>query len=78
MSKTNKNILFYKKWDETTAKAWLAKIFDTYDVNKDGFLERSEINDWRKKTTHPKFYQPFESDEGTPESSAAVPSAPIN
>jgi len=63
MSKTNKNALFYQKWNEETAKTYLKKIFDTYDVNKDGALERSEINDWRKKTTHPKDYQPFESDQ---------------
>jgi len=63
MSKTNKNILFYQKWDEETAKQWLKKIFDTYDVNKDGVLERSEINDWRQKTTHPKYYAPFASDD---------------
>lgn len=65
-AKTNKNILFYKKWDEETAKAWLKKIFDHYDVNNDGFLERSEVNDWRKKTTHPKFFEPFEDDDGAP------------
>lgn len=65
-TKTNKNILFYKKWDEETAKAWLKKIFDHYDVNNDGFLERSEVNDWRKKTTHPKFFEPFEDDDGAP------------
>jgi len=62
MSKLNKNFLFYRAWNEETAKLWLKKVFDTYDVNKDGFLERSEINDWRKKTTHPKDYRPFESD----------------
>jgi len=61
-TKTNKNLLFYKKWDEETAKKWLKKIFDHYDANHDGFLERSEVNDWRKKTTHPKDYHPFESD----------------
>ena len=30
MSKTNKNALFYQKWNEETAKAYLKKIFDTY------------------------------------------------
>jgi hypothetical protein len=63
MSKTNKNILFYQKWNEETAKQWLKKIFDHYDANKDGSLERSEVNDWRKKTTHARDYHPFESDE---------------
>jgi len=62
-TKTNKNILFYKQWTEETARQWLEKIFNSYDVNKDGFLERSEVNDWRKKTTHPKFYKPFASDD---------------
>jgi hypothetical protein len=61
--KTNKNILFYKKWDEATAKVWLKKIFDHYDKNKDGTLERAEVNDWRQKTTHPKFYTPFATDD---------------
>jgi hypothetical protein len=61
--KSNKNVLFYKKWNEETAKAYLKKIFDYYDANKDGTLERSEVNDWRKKTTHPKEYRPFDSDD---------------
>jgi len=63
MSKANKNVLFYERWDEETAKSWLAKIFKTYDVNGDGQLERSEINDWRKKTTHPRDFRPFETDD---------------
>jgi hypothetical protein len=63
MSKSNKNALFYSKWNEETAKLWLKKIFEHYDANKDGTLERSEVNDWRKKTTHPKDYHPFESDD---------------
>jgi Ca2+-binding EF-hand superfamily protein len=62
-TKTNKNILFYKQWTEETARLWLEKIFNSYDVNKDGFLERSEVNDWRQKTTHPKFYKPFATDD---------------
>jgi hypothetical protein len=59
----NKLILFYDKWDENQAKLWLKKIFDTYDKNGDGHLERSEINDWRQKTTHPKDFRPLTDDK---------------
>eukprot|EP01128_Nolandella_sp_AFSM9_P005277 TRINITY_DN251_c0_g1_i2.p1 TRINITY_DN251_c0_g1~~TRINITY_DN251_c0_g1_i2.p1 ORF type:complete len:329 (+),score=121.12 TRINITY_DN251_c0_g1_i2:284-1270(+) len=59
----NKLTLFYEKWDADKAKAWMKKIFQVWDTNDDGFLERSEINRWRELTTHKSDFHPFESDE---------------
>ena len=59
----NKLALFYENWDADQAKKWMEKIFNTWDKNGDGFLERSEINHWRELTTHKSDFIPFESDE---------------